>query len=83
VIPANGTGVSAFSGISLASGSQSGIGATGSRGIMLASIPQITSLESLKSGPTLRVSSFYNVELSRSLYMYKDCNAIPVYCTCI
>ncbi|XP_064389654.1 cyclin-dependent kinase-like 3 [Halichondria panicea] len=42
--------VSAFSGISLASGSQSGVGGqTGARGIILANIPQISSLDSLKN----------------------------------
>ncbi len=65
--------VSAFSGISLASGSQSGVGGqTGARGIILANIPQISSLDSLKNS-SIRVSKIvvpYNYNFIRFQMQY-------------
>lgn len=57
-------GISGLSGISLASGSQSGVSGptTNSRAFLLGAIPHITSLESFKGtgGHGLRVSHFRN-----------------------
>ena len=49
-------GLSTISGFSLTSGSQSGITSTSNRGILLATIPQLTSIESFKA-TSLRVSA--------------------------